>query len=38
MFNHPVAEHLPQDIAAELRQHGIDELILLAGESIERAV
>lgn len=25
MFNHPVAEHLPQDITTELRQRGVDE-------------
>ena len=29
MLNHPVAEHLPQDIAAELCQRGIDEQVLL---------
>ena len=28
MLNHPVAEHLPQDIAAELCQRGIDEQVL----------
>lgn len=29
MLDHPVAEHLPQDIAAELCQRGIDEQVLL---------
>ena len=29
MFQHPVTEHLPQDIAAELRQRGVDEQVLL---------
>lgn len=28
MFYHPVTEHLPQDIAAELRQRGVDILNL----------
>lgn len=28
VFYHPVAEHLPQDIASELRQCGIDEQVL----------
>lgn len=30
MLDHPVAEHLPQDIAAELCQRGIDEQVLPA--------
>ena len=29
MFQHPVTEHLPQDIAAELCQRGVDEQVLL---------
>ena len=29
MFQHSVAEHLPQDIATELRQRGVDEQVLL---------
>ena len=28
MLNHPVAEHFPEDIAAELRQRGVDKQIL----------
>lgn len=29
MFQHPMAEHLPQQAAAELRQRGVDEQVLL---------
>ena len=28
MLNHPVTEHLPKDVASELRQCGIDEQVL----------
>lgn len=33
MFQHPVTEHLPQDIAAELCQRGVDEQVLLSNAS-----
>lgn len=29
MFNHSVPEHLPEDVAPELRQRGVDEQVLL---------
>ena len=37
MLYHPVAEHLPQDIAAELRQRGVDEQVLLVQCFCQRA-
>lgn len=33
MLNHPVAEHFPEDIAAELRQRGVDKQILFSNAS-----
>lgn len=37
MLDHSVAEHLPQDVAAELRQCGIDEQVLLLKGLRQRA-
>ena len=37
MLNQPVAEHPPQDVAAQLRQCGIDEQILLFQSFRQRA-
>ena len=37
MLNHPVAEHLPQDIAAELCQRGVNEQVLLLQCFCQRA-
>ena len=37
MLFHPVAEHLPQDIAPELRQRGVNEQVLLLQCFCQRA-
>ena len=37
MLDHPVTEHLPKDVATELRQCGIDEEVLLFQGFGERA-
>lgn len=37
MLNHTITEHLPQDVAAELRQCGVDEQVLLVQCFCQRA-
>ena len=37
MVYHPIPEYLPQDVAAELRQHGVDKKVLLFQGFSERA-